>query len=163
MVIANSVPKRSWMPYSLFNEFVCKLGLFWHMVAILKREWNELNTTYFCSTSPLKAPNRLKCLKLAWRFVLTSCDIYQNPFTQEKILKFWQCRTKNFLDWSYVKTVRQIWKFSAVPKQTDSFDSLVNHLYIASWLILPSFNTSYPRFKYLHFQNQIVYYFKEFL
>jgi hypothetical protein len=42
---------------------------------------NELNTTVFCSTSPLKAPNRLKPLKLATRFVLTSCDIYQNPFT----------------------------------------------------------------------------------
>jgi hypothetical protein len=50
---------------------------------------------FFCSTSPLKAPNRFKSLlKLAWRFVLTSCDILQNPFTQEKILKFWQCRTK---------------------------------------------------------------------
>jgi hypothetical protein len=49
---------------------------------------NELNTTFFCSTSFLKAPNRLKSLKLAWRFVLTSCDIYQNPFTQEEILKF---------------------------------------------------------------------------
>jgi hypothetical protein len=56
---------------------------------------NELKTTFFCSTSPLKAPNRLKSFKLAWRFVFWSCDIYQNPFTQEKILKFWQCRTKN--------------------------------------------------------------------
>jgi hypothetical protein len=36
---------------------------------------NELNTTFFCSTTPFKAPNRLKCLKLAWSFVLTSCDI----------------------------------------------------------------------------------------
>jgi hypothetical protein len=26
---------------------------------------NELNTTFFCSTTPLKAPNRLKSLKLA--------------------------------------------------------------------------------------------------
>jgi hypothetical protein len=26
---------------------------------------NELNTRFFCSTSPLKAPNRLKSLKLA--------------------------------------------------------------------------------------------------
>jgi hypothetical protein len=25
---------------------------------------NELNTTFFCSTTPLKAPNRLKSLKL---------------------------------------------------------------------------------------------------
>jgi hypothetical protein len=58
---------------------------------------NELNTTFFCSTSPLKAPSLLKPLKLAWRFVLTSCDIYKNPFTQEKILKFWQCRTKKFV------------------------------------------------------------------
>jgi hypothetical protein len=46
--------------YSLFNEFVRKLGQ--------KRpdlHTNELNTTFFCSTSPLKAPNRLKSLKLA--------------------------------------------------------------------------------------------------
>jgi hypothetical protein len=35
--------------------------------------------------------------ELAWRFILTNCDIYQNPFTQEKILKFWQCRTKKLL------------------------------------------------------------------
>jgi hypothetical protein len=55
---------------------------------------NELNTTFFCSTSPLKAQNYFKSLKLVWRFILTSCDIYQNPFTQEKILKFWLCRTK---------------------------------------------------------------------
>jgi hypothetical protein len=53
---------------------------------------NELNTTFFCSTSSLKAPNYLK---LALHFVLTSCDIYQNRFTQEKIIKFSQCRTKN--------------------------------------------------------------------
>jgi hypothetical protein len=77
---------------SLFDEFVCKLGLFWHEWAILKCSFhscqkrpnlhmNALNTKFFCSTSPLNAPNRLKPLKLAWRFVLTSCDIYQNPFT----------------------------------------------------------------------------------
>jgi hypothetical protein len=47
----------------LFDEFVCKLGLFWHVWAILHT--NELNTTFFGSTSPLKAPNRLKSLKLA--------------------------------------------------------------------------------------------------
>jgi hypothetical protein len=67
---------------SLFDEFVCKLGLLWHAWAILKASetsvlkanecqkrpnlhMNELNTTFFCSTSPLKAPNRLKPLKLA--------------------------------------------------------------------------------------------------
>jgi hypothetical protein len=65
----------------------------------LKRSFpNELNTTFFCSTSPLKAPNRLKSLKLARRFVLTSCENYQNSFTQEKIPKFWQCRIKK---WNY--------------------------------------------------------------
>jgi hypothetical protein len=87
---------------SLFNEFVCKLGLFWHewasLTSVLKAHecqkksnlhTNELNTTFFfCSTSSSKVPNCLKSLKLAWRFVLTSCDIYQNPFTQEKIPKF---------------------------------------------------------------------------
>jgi hypothetical protein len=65
----------------LFNGFVCKLGFFWYEWARLKRECNErfkgprmpkkstlhkneLNTTFFCSTSPLKAPNGLKSLKL---------------------------------------------------------------------------------------------------
>jgi hypothetical protein len=71
---------------SVLKAHECERGANWHT--------NELNTTFFCSTSPLKAPNRLKSLKLAWRFVLTNCDIYENPFTQEKILKFWQCRTK---------------------------------------------------------------------
>jgi hypothetical protein len=94
---------------SLFNKFVCKLGLFFSQNAsqtsVLKAHeyqkrpnlhTNELNTTFFCWTSPLKAPIRLKSLKLAWRFVLTSCDVYQNPFTQKKILKFWQCWTKKY-------------------------------------------------------------------
>jgi hypothetical protein len=47
---------------SLFNEFVCKLGLFGMSGPNLHN--NELNTRFFCSTSPLKAPNRLKSLKL---------------------------------------------------------------------------------------------------
>jgi hypothetical protein len=58
----------------VFDEFVCKLSLFWHAWVILKAhecqkrpnlQTNELNTTFFCSTTPLKAPNRLKSLKLA--------------------------------------------------------------------------------------------------
>jgi hypothetical protein len=86
----------------LFNEFLCKLGFIWLDWAYECQKkpnlhTNQLNTKLFSSTSPLKAPNRLKSLKLAWRFVLTSCDIYQNPFTQEKIFKFWQCRNKKTL------------------------------------------------------------------
>jgi hypothetical protein len=66
---------------SLFNEFVCKLGSLWHSwtetwreTSVLKAHechkepnlhTNELNITVFCSTSPLKGPNRLKSLKLA--------------------------------------------------------------------------------------------------
>jgi hypothetical protein len=77
---------------SLFNEFVCKLGSLLHEWVSLKAHechkepnphTNELNTTFFCSTSPLVS--------------LSSCDIYQNPFTQEKIPKFWQCRTKKII------------------------------------------------------------------
>jgi hypothetical protein len=79
---------------------LCEIGLFWHKwVSECQKEPNvhtyELNR-FFC-TSSLKAPNRLKSLKLAWRFFLTNCDIYQNPFTQEKILKFWECRTKKWV------------------------------------------------------------------
>jgi hypothetical protein len=54
--------QHKWLNSSLFDEFVCKLGLFWHKWANLHT--NELNTTFFCSTSTLKAPNRLKPLKL---------------------------------------------------------------------------------------------------
>jgi hypothetical protein len=54
---------------SLFNDFVCKLGLFGMSgPRVPKRpnlHKNELNTKNFCSTSSLKAPNRLKSLKLA--------------------------------------------------------------------------------------------------
>jgi hypothetical protein len=56
------------------EEGICKLGLFWHEWAFKKMahscqkrpnlHTNELNTTFFCSTIPLKAPNRLKPLKL---------------------------------------------------------------------------------------------------
>jgi hypothetical protein len=58
---------------SLFNEFVCKLAFFWNSWAVklahsyqknYNLRTNELNTTFFCSTSPLKASNRLKSLKL---------------------------------------------------------------------------------------------------
>jgi hypothetical protein len=53
--------------HSLFNEFVCKLGFVWHEWAYECQEKPnlQLNTKLFCSTSPLKAPNRLKPLKLA--------------------------------------------------------------------------------------------------
>jgi hypothetical protein len=71
---------------SLFNEFVCKLGFFGTTHEWAKREsnkrfkgprvpkrpnldTNELNTTFFCSTNPLKAPNRLKSLKLVVTFI----------------------------------------------------------------------------------------------
>jgi hypothetical protein len=62
---------------SLFNEFVCKLAFFGmsaRFTRVLKAHEcqkkanshkNELNTTFFCSTSPLKALNHLKSLKLA--------------------------------------------------------------------------------------------------
>jgi hypothetical protein len=66
---------------SLLNEFACKLDLFWHEWASLKRvlkghecqkrphlHTNELNTTFFCSTSLLKAQNSLKICKISLTF-----------------------------------------------------------------------------------------------
>jgi hypothetical protein len=91
-------------PNSSFNEFVCKLGY-----KEPSLHTNELNTTFFCSTSPLKGPNRLKSLKLAWCLVLRNCDIYQNPFTREKILKFWQCRTKRVFTLYIISTFIVSW------------------------------------------------------
>jgi hypothetical protein len=69
----------------LFNEFVCNLGFFWHEWANLKLEWNEsfkgprvpkkrklhkneLNTTFFCSTSPPKSSKWLKIFKISLTF-----------------------------------------------------------------------------------------------
>jgi hypothetical protein len=72
--------------YSLSS---CKLGFKGPRVP-KKAQFTHKRVEYnvfFCSTRPLKAANRFKFLKLALRFILTSCDIYQNPFTQEKILK----------------------------------------------------------------------------
>jgi hypothetical protein len=62
-------------PGSLFNEFVCKLGFFWHEWAfkilvslgprpLMPKKPNLYKNGFFCSTSPLKAPNRLESLKL---------------------------------------------------------------------------------------------------
>jgi hypothetical protein len=53
----------------------------------------QVEYNVFLFDEPLKGSKSLKIFKLAWRFVLTSSRIYQNPFTQEKILKLWQCRT----------------------------------------------------------------------
>jgi hypothetical protein len=55
--------QTTWENSSLFNEFVCKLGHECQKRPNLHT--NELNTTFFCSTSLLKAPNSLKSLKLA--------------------------------------------------------------------------------------------------
>jgi hypothetical protein len=64
---------------------------FLHYALILRRSVVEYNVFLF--DKPLKGSKSLKIFKIR-RFVLTSCQIYQNPFTQEKILKFWQGRTK---------------------------------------------------------------------
>jgi hypothetical protein len=76
---------------SLFNEFVCKLGIFWHewvmthecqKKAQFTRERVEYNVFLF--DEPLKGSKSLKIFKIS---LTLACDIYQNPFTQEKILK----------------------------------------------------------------------------
>jgi hypothetical protein len=62
---------------SLFNEFVRQKNPNLHT--------NELNTTFFfLFDEPLKGSKSLKIFKIS----LTFPDIYQNSFTQEKILKF---------------------------------------------------------------------------
>jgi hypothetical protein len=53
--------------------------------AQITRERVEYNV--FLLDEPLKGPKSLKMLKNSLTFVLTSCQIYQNPFTEEKILK----------------------------------------------------------------------------
>jgi hypothetical protein len=85
---------------SLFNEFVCNLGSFRHEWVSLKLEWNEsfkgprlrkkaqitqerVEYNVFLFDESPKGSKSLKIFKISWRFVLTSCQIYQNPFTQE--------------------------------------------------------------------------------
>jgi hypothetical protein len=50
---------------------MCKLGFFWHSWAFKKAQFTHerVETTFFCSMSPLKAPNRLKSLKLVRRLI----------------------------------------------------------------------------------------------
>jgi hypothetical protein len=63
------------MDFSLFDEFVCTLGLFWHEWASLKREWQkkaqfthervEYNVLLF---EPLKGSKSLKTFKISLTF-----------------------------------------------------------------------------------------------
>jgi hypothetical protein len=70
---------------SLFDEFVCKFGLFWHEWAILKREWNErfkgprvpkkaqftherVEYNVFLFDEPLKGSKSLKTFKISLTF-----------------------------------------------------------------------------------------------
>jgi hypothetical protein len=82
-------------PFFLSNlSFISAPKAFWAYLVPAYPVAPDIDAYTYCRwNAARKAPNRLKSLKLAWRFVLTSCDIYQNPVTQEKILKFWQCRT----------------------------------------------------------------------
>jgi hypothetical protein len=50
---------------SLFDEFHSRFKMAHACQKRPNLHTNELNTTFFCLTSPLKAPNRLKPLKLA--------------------------------------------------------------------------------------------------
>jgi hypothetical protein len=71
----------------------------------------------FLFDESLKGSKSLKIFKISLTFRLTNCDIYQNPFTQEKILKFWQCRTKAFCSNSTA-----IIKFPAKARWSQSFN-----------------------------------------
>jgi hypothetical protein len=42
----------------------------------------------FLFDEPLEGSQSLIIFQISLTFLLTSCDIYQNPFTQEKIIKF---------------------------------------------------------------------------
>jgi hypothetical protein len=58
------------LPRINFVQIICCNNITSVLKAHEREKWpnlhtNELNTTFFCSTSPLKAPNRLKSLKLA--------------------------------------------------------------------------------------------------
>jgi hypothetical protein len=48
---------------SLFDEFMCKLGLFWPNL-----HTNELNTTFFLFDEPLKGSKSLKTFKISLTF-----------------------------------------------------------------------------------------------
>jgi hypothetical protein len=100
----------SWWADSMIARFTLVVNWLTHAKKspiYTRTSWTQ---RFFFSTSTLKASNPLKSLKLTWRFVLTSCDIYQNPFTQEKILKFWQCQQKKNYKTFSLKKLTYIWK-----------------------------------------------------
>jgi hypothetical protein len=54
---------------SLFKKFVCKLGLFWHAWAILKRSLNQrVEYNVFLFDEPLKGSKSLKIFKISLTF-----------------------------------------------------------------------------------------------
>jgi hypothetical protein len=81
-----------------FNEFVCNFDFFRHEWTNLKLEWNESfkgprvpkkaqitqerveYNVFFLFDKPPKGSKSLKIFKISLTFVLTSCQIYQNPF-----------------------------------------------------------------------------------
>jgi hypothetical protein len=52
---------------SLFDEFVCKLGLFWHSWAFKKAQFTHERVEYnvFLSDEPLKGSKSLKTFKIS--------------------------------------------------------------------------------------------------
>jgi tetratricopeptide (TPR) repeat protein len=59
--LGNVLKEAEYLIGELFNEFVCKLVF----LARVGQFTHERVDTFFCSTSPLNAPNHLKSLKLA--------------------------------------------------------------------------------------------------
>jgi hypothetical protein len=65
---------------SLFDEFVCKLGLFWHAWAILKHEWNER----------FKGPRVPKKVQLTQERVEYNVFLFDDPLKGSKSLKIFK-------------------------------------------------------------------------
>jgi hypothetical protein len=80
----------------------------------------------FLFHEPLKGSKLLKIFKISLRF---RCDIYQNPFTQEKILKFWQCRTKKKVVYTLVAKFFKILEIVCLGRKR-----YVKVRYVKEWL-----------------------------
>jgi hypothetical protein len=73
----------------IFVKYIIKLIVVYLMARVPKTAHfthDRVESNVFLFDEPLKGSKSLKIFKISLTF-LTSCDIYQNPLTQEKILK----------------------------------------------------------------------------
>jgi hypothetical protein len=74
---------------ALVSERALDVGSVAFKAMSTKTKFTQERVEYvFLFDEPLKGSKSLKIFKISFPFCFNKCDNYQNPFTQEKILKF---------------------------------------------------------------------------